>query len=123
MTDKKQAGNTPAEAAALPAAVQNLRNTIIDMEAMATSALDEIAALANMMLDRLETPAGYRHPEVIALALEAIWSRAQMASSAVNYEAEQAGANDTNTRFHRRLDARCKYREEEDAQAKKAVQA
>jgi hypothetical protein len=70
-----------------------LQAAITDMDNLAQCGFSEISAIAKLALAALETPDGHKFHENIALALQAIWGRANDAENCINYRAEQVGCN------------------------------
>lgn len=95
---------TPASGALAPDTAQ-LRSAVIEIDTLASAAFGEIAAVARLALAYLETPDGYRHPELIAQALTSIFDRASGSADSVIFEAEQVGCHTIDQRWLRRLDA------------------
>ncbi len=89
-----------------------LRAAVIDMESIATTALDEIHAIATLALAYLETPQGYKNPDAVAKALEVVVDRSSVSSDSIAHEAEQVGAHQENPSWLRRVAARLSVREQ-----------
>lgn len=70
-----------------------LQAAITDMDSFSQSGFSEISAIAKLALAALETPDGYRFHENIALALRAIWGKADDIENCINCRAEEAGCN------------------------------
>ncbi|ATE59099.1 hypothetical protein [Thauera sinica] len=86
----------PALGAPAPTPCNNLRRlqaAITDMDGFAQGGLSEISAIAKLALAAMETPDGYRHPEMIAQALSAIWGKAESIENCINTTAEKVGCN------------------------------
>lgn len=67
-----------------------LENAVINIHGLATDGLSQVEAIAKLALLALQTPDAYRHPENLAIALEAIWGIAQTNNACVDSEAESA---------------------------------
>jgi hypothetical protein len=88
-----------------PTNEQALLNSLIDMHARSSGALERIRGIARCILRALETEAGVRDLESIADALKAIIMDADCAANDVAVEAETHGIQTTDAAWHRRLAA------------------
>lgn len=73
--------------------IQKLRNTVNLVDCLAQGGFSQISAIARLALAQLEHPDGYRHPELIAEALNAIWYKAEEVENCINSQAEMVGCN------------------------------
>ena len=96
----------PAPAPDFQSDINKLRNTVEFIDCLAQGGFSEISAIARLALAQLERPEGYKHPEVIAHALGAIWGKADEIMNCINNEAEQVGCNYVDESTTRRLAAR-----------------
>lgn len=99
-----QTKNTPHEAEKVADPCQ-LQAAITDIDSMSQCGFSEISAIAKLALATLETPDGYRFHENIALALRAIWGKADDIENCINYRAEQVGCNYSDPARERRYAA------------------
>ena len=92
-----------AEGGAEAASLKNLRGAVKSIDALAQGGFGEIIAIAKLALAYLESAAGYQHPETVALALRAIWGKAEQIEDTINAEAEAVGCeyidDDSRTRW------------------------
>jgi len=88
-------------------APDNLEVALSDLATIAALAVEEIGVVARLALDHLETPQGCNSAsELIAKALAAICTRAEIAHDDINsMAAEQAGCEITDRRRDRRIAA------------------
>jgi len=97
-------------AAATPTAakadVKTLRNTVQTMDSLSQDGFSEISAIARLALAMLEQPDGYRHPELIAMALRNIWAKSDLIADCIGCEAEAVGCNYVDEALQRRYAAR-----------------
>ena len=107
------AATTPTAA---KADVKTLRNTVQTMDSLSQDGFSEISAIAKLALAMLEQPDGYRHPELIAMALRNIWSKSDMIVNCINCEAEAVGCNYIDESLRRRYAARTQAQQPEAAQ-------
>lgn len=91
--------------------LRRLQAAVYDMDCLANGGFSEITAIARLALLALETPDGYRHPEIIAQALNAILGKAENIESCINYEAEEVGCNYQDPNTERRYAAERAARE------------
>nr|MBL8457115.1 hypothetical protein [Zoogloeaceae bacterium] len=68
-----------------------LRVAVSDMADLADSSLAKIIGITQLALVSLETPGPYRHPEMIAQALHAIWALAEQGAGCIRGEADSVG--------------------------------
>lgn len=86
--------------------IHELRNTILDNDALAQTGFGEIRAISKLALMALETPEGQKDAiEELAVAFEAIWGICESVGGSINANAEQVGCAYKSTRFHGRLRA------------------
>lgn len=95
--------------------IKKLRSTVESMDCLAQDGFSEISNIAKLALAQLETPDGYRHPEMIARTLRSIWSKADDIENCINSEAEQVGCNYVDDAENRRLEARRTHRQQQAA--------
>lgn len=75
-------------------ALADLGDAITRMDALAQDGFSAVAAIAKRALASLEASSStIPHPESMADALRAIWSKAEQFGNEVNVKAEQAGCN------------------------------
>lgn len=82
----------PAPAFDAEREIARLRTVITDMQSMALTSVDQIAAIGKLALKALETPlSAPPDREMLALVIQAIVEKAQMTYDSVSYEAENLG--------------------------------
>lgn len=91
--------------------VKKLRLAVETMDGLSQDGFAEIAAIAKLALQSLESPDGYRHIDNIVHALKAIWGKAEDVQNCINCEAEGVGCNYVDAAERRRMDARHVARE------------
>lgn len=91
--------------------IHDLENAVIQIHGLATDGLSQVEAIAKLALMALQTPDAYRHPENIAVALEAIWGIASMNSACVDSEAMSADCKVSNKNWNLRYAARMAAKE------------
>ncbi len=89
--------------------IKQLRSTVEFINCLSQGGFSEINAIAKLALAYLERPECYRNPEVIALALSAIWGTAESIENSINSEAERIGCNFTDEARARRVEARLNF--------------
>ncbi|MEO8154305.1 MAG: hypothetical protein ABI605_14650 [Rhizobacter sp.] len=72
---------------------EKLRETTEYISTLAQDVLSEIECIAKLALAYLETPGGYKHPEIIAKALDSIWGRAEYIKQCISNQAEDVGCD------------------------------
>lgn len=102
MVSKIQSSNL----AALSTELENAKRCVNEMDRLSQGAFSAIACIAKLALAHLETPDGYRHLENIAIALEAIESRAYDAQNCINCTAENVDSHFIDEAGRRRASAR-----------------
>ncbi len=75
------------------ATVKQLSEAVSDMDRMSQTTFGEIATVAKLALERLETPKCLRDTETLATVLSLIWGKALDAKNDINVEAERVGCN------------------------------
>lgn len=88
--------------------VELLRNAVESIDGYSQEAFGQIVAIARLALSHLESPRGCQDTEVVAVALEAIQAKAEMAQPLIAAEAEEVGCSCTGGSFVRRYAARLK---------------
>ena len=84
---------TPRAADASAATTDKLCNAVESMDGLSQDGFSEIAAIAKLALAWLEKPDAYRHMDVTANALSAIWGKAEDIQNCINSQAEEVGCN------------------------------
>jgi hypothetical protein len=104
MANTRTSGTSDAKPAA---PLIELRNAVEMMDSLSQSGFSEIAIIAKLALKSLETPDGHRSVSMgdIAVALDAIWEKAECIKDRINSEAEQVGCNYVDEAHCRRMDA------------------
>lgn len=86
--------------------VEKLQGAVEFMDSLAQQGFSEIAAIANLALGALQTPAGYVHLDNIVQALEVIAGKAFDMNNTVNCAAEEVGCNYVDKKLAQRGQAR-----------------
>jgi hypothetical protein len=86
MADTKTTTATPGD-------IEKLREAVRTMDANSQWAFEEIGAIARLALRSMTPPNEPRAANDIAIALKAIWARADEAMNGINCEAESVGCN------------------------------
>lgn len=107
---------TSASKAATKATVQELRNAVQTMDSLSQDGLAEISAIARLALAMMEQPDGYRHPELIAMALRNIWAKSDLVMDCINATAENVGCNYVDEALRRRYAARTQAQQQDAGQ-------
>jgi hypothetical protein len=110
------ASTTSTSKAANKATVQELRNTVLTMDSVSQDGLSEISAIARLALAMLEQPDGYRHPELIAMALRSIYAKSDLTMDCINATAEFVGCNHIDESLRRRHAARTQAQQQDAGQ-------
>lgn len=84
---------------------QALRETVNHMDCLSQDAFESICNIASRALRQLETPAGCRNLDHLAVLLEAILDKAAHTVNAINLEAEAVGCHFTDPTEIRRWQA------------------
>lgn len=85
--------------------IRRLQAAVYDIDALSQCGFSEISGIAKLALVALEHPDGYLHPEIIAQAFSAIWSKAENIENCINSEAEEVGCNYSDQDAERRYSA------------------
>ena len=112
-----------SRASALTTDTQTLRDTVEFIDRLSQGGFSEISAIAKLALAQLEHPDGYRHPETIAQALNAILGKAEDVENCINSQAEGVGCNYIDDAQARRFAARGAARQNETTAASHVVNA
>jgi len=78
---------------ATTATIEQLSEAVSDMDRRSQTTFGEIATVAKLALERLETPNCLRDTETLATVLSLIWNKALDAQNYINCEAERVGCN------------------------------
>lgn len=82
----------PAPAFDAERELARMRLAVSEMQSIAVGSLDQIAAMAKLVLAALETPLPTPHDrEMLAQVLAAMVEKAEMTSDSVSFEAENVG--------------------------------
>ncbi len=88
------------------------------MDQLAHEGMSEISAIAKLALKSLESPDGYRHLDNIALALQAIWGKADDTQQCIHDQAVEVDCAHVDQAERRRLKAWLTFHEQEAARAR-----
>lgn len=91
---------------------RQLHAAITDIDCLSQGGFSEISAIAKLTLAALETPDGYHFSENVALALRAIWGKADDIENCINCRAEEVGCNYQDPARERRFAAHREASEE-----------
>ncbi len=86
--------------------LETLQSTITTMDCHSQNGFSEIATLASIALNLMETEQAYLSPETIAQLLTTIRDKAVETENIINVEAEEVGCNYVNEEAARRYEAK-----------------
>lgn len=87
------------------ATIEQLREAVTEIDSMSQTAFTEIATIASLALDLLETPRAYKDPEILACVFKSILGKAKDAENYINCMAESVACNHQDPALHRRYEA------------------
>ena len=89
-----------------PHDLTRLRAAVSDIDCLSQQGFGQIAAIARLALMSMEVPAAYRHPDVLATAMDAILNIAKDIQNCINAAAEDVGCNYIDSPERRRMAAK-----------------